>query len=299
MDLPMVSVLMTSFNREKYIGEAIESVLASTYKNFELIIVDDVSTDDTIVIAEKYAKQDDRIRVFKNDQNLGDYKNRNKAASYATGKYLKYLDSDDLIYPWGLESMVYCMDKYPHAGYGLVSYGLKRNQPFPILLSPAEAYYSFYFEGSMIITGPTGAIIKREVFEKENGFSGNPYIGDTEMWLKLSANYSMVAMPLDTVWWRQHDNQQFKEGNTNSYYELNNYKMYIDALSSSNCPFTMANKENAIRNVKNRFARNVLIALAKGKFKKALLLYKTYEFSLLDILKCLRFNKYPTKLNVV
>jgi glycosyltransferase involved in cell wall biosynthesis len=81
--VPIVSVLMTSFNREKYIAEAIESVLASTYKDFELIIVDDVSTDATVAIAEKYAKQDGRIKVYKNQNNLGDYKNRNRAASYA------------------------------------------------------------------------------------------------------------------------------------------------------------------------------------------------------------------------
>jgi glycosyltransferase involved in cell wall biosynthesis len=297
--VPIVSVLMTSFNREKYIAEAIESVLASTYKDFELIIVDDVSTDATVAIAEKYAKQDGRIKVYKNQNNLGDYKNRNRAASYAVGKYLKYVDSDDLIYPWGLESMLYCMEKFPEAAYGLVSYGLKRNQPFPILLAPAEAYYSFYFEGSMIITGPTGSIIKRDVFEAVNAFSGNPYIGDTEMWLKLSSKYKMVAMPLDTVWWRQHDNQQFKEGSTNNYYELNSYNMYLDALLSSNCPFTEPYRNNAIRNVKNRFSRNILLLLAKGKFKKAKLLFRTYKLSLVDIAKSLRFNKYPPKTNAL
>ena len=91
--VPLVSVLMTAYNREKYIAEAIESVLASTYSNLELIIVDDCSKDNTLQIATNYQAKDDRIKVYKNEKNLGDYPNRNKAASYAKGKYLKYVDS--------------------------------------------------------------------------------------------------------------------------------------------------------------------------------------------------------------
>ena len=63
-DFPLVSVLMTAYNREKYIAEAIESVLASTYKNFELIIVDDCSKDKTVEIARRYAKKDQRIKCM-------------------------------------------------------------------------------------------------------------------------------------------------------------------------------------------------------------------------------------------
>src|SRR4051812_47750099 len=94
-DLPLVSVLMTSYNREKYIAQAIESVIASTYSNLELIIVDDCSKDSTVSIARSYAENDKRVKVYVNEKNLGDYPNRNKAASYATGKYLKYVDADD------------------------------------------------------------------------------------------------------------------------------------------------------------------------------------------------------------
>ncbi|MBN2662839.1 MAG: glycosyltransferase family 2 protein, partial [Bacteroidales bacterium] len=97
---PFVSVLMTAYNREKYIAEAIESVIASTYQNWELIIVDDGSKDKTVEIAKQYEAKDPRIKVYINEKNLGDYPNRNKAASYAKGKYLKFVDADDLIYPF-------------------------------------------------------------------------------------------------------------------------------------------------------------------------------------------------------
>src|SRR5690606_2521559 len=101
MSTPLVSVLMTVYNREKYIAEAIKSVLASTYQNWELIIVDDQSMDNSVAIAQSFAQKDPRIQVHVNKENLGDYPNRNRAASYAKGKYLKYVDSDDLIYPYG------------------------------------------------------------------------------------------------------------------------------------------------------------------------------------------------------
>jgi len=88
--MPIVSVLMTSYNREDFIGEAIQSVLNSTFKDFELIICDDGSTDKTVEIARSFEKADPRVKVFINPKNLGDYPNRNQAASHATGKYLKY-----------------------------------------------------------------------------------------------------------------------------------------------------------------------------------------------------------------
>lgn len=74
---PLVSVLMTAYNRDKFIAEAIESVLASSFKDLELIIVDDCSTDKTLDIAKTFQQIDTRIKVFRNEENLGDYTNRN------------------------------------------------------------------------------------------------------------------------------------------------------------------------------------------------------------------------------
>ena len=117
-DLPRVSVLMTAYNREKYIAEAIESVLASTYTNYELIIMDDGSSDNTVNIARSFEIKDRRVKVFKNETNLGQFPNRNMAATYAQGTYLKYVDSDDVIYPYTLEMMVNNMEQFPEAALG-------------------------------------------------------------------------------------------------------------------------------------------------------------------------------------
>src|SRR5450631_4104476 len=113
-ETPLVSVLMTSYNHDEYIAEAIESVLNSTYTNFELIIVDDISKDNSVEIARSYELKDKRIRLFVNEKNLGDYPNRNRAASYAKGKYLKYVDCDDKLFDFSLQYCVQQMEKYPY-----------------------------------------------------------------------------------------------------------------------------------------------------------------------------------------
>src|SRR5580700_5016235 len=90
---PKVSVVVTAYNREKYIAHAIESVLAQTFTDFELIVVDDCSRDNTAAIARSY-ESDPRVRVYVNERNLGQFPNRNRAATYARGEFLKPHDSD-------------------------------------------------------------------------------------------------------------------------------------------------------------------------------------------------------------
>ena len=91
-----VSVIMPAFNCEEFIDRTIESVLKQEYENWELIIVDDCSTDKTSDIAEKYAKTDSRIKILKNKTNKGAACSRNTAIEYASGRYLAFLDSDDV-----------------------------------------------------------------------------------------------------------------------------------------------------------------------------------------------------------
>jgi glycosyltransferase involved in cell wall biosynthesis len=292
---PLVSVLMTSYNRQKYISEAIKSVLASSYQNFELIIVDDASTDNTVAIAMSFKDIDDRVRVYVNKKNLSDYHNRNKAASYAKGKYIKYLDSDDIIYPWGLEAMVMSMEQYPEAGYGLISYGIPPGTKYPFVLSPTEAYNAFFFDGSMIITGPSGAIIRKDAFDLIGGFSGKKFIGDTEMWLLLSQKFPLVAMPLDLVWWRQHEEQQIKEELSNSKVEIQRFQLYSNSLTSLNCPLPRYQSSMAFRNLKNIKSRNLIKLLLKGNVTKASALYKGFKLAPQDIFMSLRNNQYPSK----
>src|SRR5258706_11542994 len=135
---PLVSILMTVYNREKYIASAIESVIQLQYNNWELIICDDCSIDNSMAIAKQYEGKDKRIRVYKNEVNLGDYPNRNRAASFAKGKYIKFLDSDDLIYPHGLDVMVNAMEQFTEAAFALSHTRPEDIKPYPFMLTPHE-----------------------------------------------------------------------------------------------------------------------------------------------------------------
>ncbi|MDO4935190.1 MAG: glycosyltransferase family 2 protein [Phascolarctobacterium sp.] len=100
----LVSIIMPSYNTAKYIGKSIESVLAQTYSNWELIIVDDCSTDNTMEILSMI--QDERIHVFQNEKNSGAAVSRNKALREAKGRWIAFLDSDDLWHSEKLEKML-------------------------------------------------------------------------------------------------------------------------------------------------------------------------------------------------
>lgn len=100
----LVSIIMPSWNTAKWIGESIESVINQTYSNWELIIVDDCSTDNTEEIVKVY--KDDRIKFFKNEMNSGAALTRNRAIREAQGEWIAFLDSDDLWAPEKLEKMI-------------------------------------------------------------------------------------------------------------------------------------------------------------------------------------------------
>lgn len=264
MNLPLVSVLMTSYNREKYIAQAMESVLASTYRNLELIVVDDRSTDGTVAIARDLAARDSRVRVYINEKNLGDYPNRNQAASHAAGVYLKYVDADDYIYPWGLELLVRMMENFPQAGWGLCSLDQYDPQPFPVMLNPREAYEYNYTRASLFHKAPLSSIIRRNVFEEAGGFTPQRMSGDYEMWHRLALKYPVLLMPHGIVWYRKHGEQEIK---SYSQYIESYEKITLHYLTLPDCPLGKELVEGIIR--KKRRAQNLALLKAAVRLKAA------------------------------
>lgn len=110
---PLVSVLMTAYNAEDYIESAIQSILDQTYKNFEFIIVEDCSKDNTWKIIEKFSKKDKRVKTVKNKKNLKAGESSNKAIPLCKGKYIIRMDADDWSYPDRIEKQVKYMEKNP------------------------------------------------------------------------------------------------------------------------------------------------------------------------------------------
>ena len=109
-DRPLISVIMPAYNAEKYIAEAIQSVISQTYTNWQLLIIDDCSTDRTAEIAEEFEKSDQRIRVLRNPQNIGVAKTRNRGFDLAKGEWLALLDSDDRWHKEKLEKQLALAD---------------------------------------------------------------------------------------------------------------------------------------------------------------------------------------------
>jgi glycosyltransferase involved in cell wall biosynthesis len=265
---PLVSVLMTSYNREKYIAEAIESVLDSTYSNFELIISDDCSTDNTVNIARNFELKDSRIKIFVNERNLTQFGNRNKAASYAKGEYIKYVDSDDIIYPYTLQMMVDGMRKFPEAGLGYCLTVGTCKKPLPYLLQPQESFRQHFFEGAPMFVGPSGLIIKRNVFESVNGFEEFGMPSDNHLTLKIASRYPIVAMSRDLFWWRIHEDQVFIQNTYNYYNILNNYN-YVSDILINYSPLSEKENRRLLFNYKRRVAYHIARLLKKMKFKMA------------------------------
>ena len=111
MTNPKVTVLMTVYNEEKYIRDAVDSVLNQTFPDFELLIVNDASKDSTMTILEEY--NDPRIRLISNEKNLGCPKSSNKGLKSAKGKYIARLDGDDICFPNRLKIQYEFMEKHP------------------------------------------------------------------------------------------------------------------------------------------------------------------------------------------
>lgn len=274
----LVSVLMTVYNREVFIVEAIESVLASTLKNFELIIVDDCSTDNSVAIAKMYAAKDNRIRVYSNDKNLGDYPNRNIAASFATGKYIKYLDSDDKFYDFSLAYCVNIMEENPNAAWGLLSF-YKGDEA--VILTPKQSITRHFFIKPFLTTGPDGSIYKKEFFDKIGGFStiygpANDYYTN----IISATKGNLILMTKDFFYYRIHEGQ---EKNNQYGYLYNNYCLLKNATPYLKDFFT----NNQLLYIKNKNSRRFIFNILKYflqtfNLTKTLFAIRQARFSLKD-----------------
>lgn len=103
---PVVSVVMPAYNCREYIRQAVGSVLAQTFTRWELLIINDCATDGTLAVARELAEADPRIRVLSNEKNLGVARTRNRGIEAARGRYIAYLDSDDVWLPEKLEKQL-------------------------------------------------------------------------------------------------------------------------------------------------------------------------------------------------
>ena len=133
MKTPKVSVIMPAYNSEKYVGEAIESILNQTFIDFEFIILNDGSTDNTPKIVKEYAKRDKRIKFIDNKKNQGFIASLNQCLDVARGEYLAKMDSDDISLPQRLQKQVDYLEKNPNVGLVGTGYRAFGTQTFDVI----------------------------------------------------------------------------------------------------------------------------------------------------------------------
>ena len=205
---PQVTVFIPVYNREQYIGDAIESILVQTFSDFEILLVDDGSTDTSVDKIRSFS--DPRIRLVCNEKNLGIPQTRNKGIEHARGQYMAMLDSDDRAFPERLEKQVAFLESHPDYAQvgswcrmmdaqGNVLNKIKR-QP----ASPDDIHAQFLFRCAM----SNRSIMARTTILKEYGYRNDfPRCQDYELHVRLAKQYKLGNIPECLVYGRIHPEQ--------------------------------------------------------------------------------------------
>lgn len=207
-----VSVIIPSYNSERFLAETIDSVLSQSYQKFEIIVVDDGSTDNTKGIAARYPS----VRyIYQHNQGASVARNRGMAESH--GSYLLFLDSDDRLLPNALELAVNYLDTHPACGF---VFGWSRTiGPDGALLaeqtqhSLKTANYQIMLEGKALVP-PSAVMFRRTAFEKVGGFNTTLWPSeDYDIYLRISRKFPIHCLNEVTFEYRRHP--QNTSGNVN------------------------------------------------------------------------------------
>lgn len=199
--MPKISVILPVYNGGRYLKDAIESVLAQTLQNFELIIIDDCSTDDSAEIAQRYAVIDSRVTYERNDVNLKLPKALNKGFDTARGEYWTWTSCDNLYMPEALEEMTKALDT--HADIGLVYASMQMIDEFGRSQEVIDAGPS----GHLIFRNVVGAcfLYRRVIAEKIGEYNPNLFLcEDYDYWLRIACVSKIHSIKETLYLYRRH-----------------------------------------------------------------------------------------------
>lgn len=202
--MPKVSVIMPVYNSEKYLAEAIESILSQTFSDFEFIIIDDCSTDSSYQIADSF--RDSRIRLFRNSENSGVAYSLNRGIELSEGYYIARMDADDISLLQRLERQISYLETHPSVGVlgTAISFCGAKQGIFQNTDSPQQAKIDLLFNSC--ICHPT-AIIRRSSLDKfryDRNFEG---CEDYELWWRLSFRCEITSLSEVLFHYRFHKSQ--------------------------------------------------------------------------------------------
>jgi glycosyltransferase involved in cell wall biosynthesis len=265
---------MVTHNSERYVAEAIESVLSQSYENLELLICDDCSTDGTWAVVQSY--QDPRIRAIRNATNLGEYPNRNQALDLASGRYLIFVDGDDILYPHGLEFMVRSLDAFPEAGLAMAC-PWSEKLVYPLQLSPREVYQARYLGQAVFAINFAHLLLRTAIARQAGGFDVRYRAGDTYIQYRIALEHPCLVINDGLAWWRRTPGQASERLLKDRWDAVEGLRYSEAFLSDPHCPLTPDEVEIAWANLYGGFIRLALYMAAGGRIRQAVRLLRAAQ----------------------
>jgi glycosyltransferase involved in cell wall biosynthesis len=250
---PLVSIIVPTYNSAVYLKETIESILSQSYKDFELIVVDDGSDDDTRKVLEPFI---DDIRYYYQENSGGPAKPRNVGIEHAKGKYISFFDSDDLMLPKKLEYAVKFMEAHPsivlsftnffvcsengelYDGTQLDKYNYFMNIPRTevqkdcFILSGDDVFEGLFFENFI---GTSSVLASKELFSTVGIFDERITHGgldDRDMWLRVTSSYDIAYIDIVGHIYRNHSQGISKRVIASNLCRIEVIKKYLNKIKS-------------------------------------------------------------------
>jgi glycosyltransferase involved in cell wall biosynthesis len=244
---PKVSIIMPTYNRAAYILEAIESVRNQTYSNWELLVVDDGSKDNTEELVTQI--KDERIQLHKTTSRLGITGTRNEGLRKAKGELIAFIDSDDLWAPVKLQKQVAALNQYPEAGFSLAGgYNFRKlNEPLEFFYKQTEGQkygelLISFFKSEVAATTPT-LIFRRQCLEVAGFFNEAKSFADVEFILSLASHYKGIVLYEHLFYRRLHDsnvsNAEWEKGYEEGIQLIRSYKHILPAKVARDALFRL------------------------------------------------------------
>jgi len=201
---PLVTIICLCYNHEKFVVESLNSVINQSYKNIQLIVVDDCSTDHSVQVIEEWLKDYPNIHFIKNETNQGNNKSFNNAFAYARGEYFIDLAADDVLFPYTLEHQIQAFVEHPNAALVFANAELINEESDTIGIHfPVDANnkvvdkslqtidYQRILEGGNVLCS-VSALTKTTAFKALNGYDNTLAYEDLDFWIRLSREYPIV-----------------------------------------------------------------------------------------------------------
>lgn len=200
------SVIIPLYNKAPYVRKALESVCAQTYRDYELIVINDGSTDNSAIVADEYLKATDGIDYqIINQPNAGVSAARNNGVAQAHGDYIAFLDADDWWEPTYLERMAQLIEDYPDAGLYACNYVYYKPGKTHVALNIPTGYINYpkaYYESNAMPVWTGAAMIPRKTFDEMGGFPLGIKLGeDFLLWSKIALQYPVTFLNEPLAWY--------------------------------------------------------------------------------------------------